>query len=281
MILNAHIGNKYDLRAWIAKDARATTSDEARATYWRGFEAQREAFYPWAIKQVRAQFRHELQQIKGRANVGASPQSFLDLMDGHAKEWKGLLKRIHHRVGMAFAKRTHDTLSGKSVAYILQTKAVDDAWYNALMAYIEKTVGDKVIQILGTTKDLIKAAIREGIANGEGVYEVSQRIEKLYLEQIIPHRAEVIARTETIAASGAGSRAAAVASGLNLTHEWVDSHDERVRPTHSDADGQVKPLDEPFEVGSSLLMFPGDASLGADGKELIQCRCVEVYAVVR
>jgi hypothetical protein len=59
------------------------------------------------------------------------------------------------------------------------------------------------------------------------------------------------------------------------THKrWESFHDEKVRKTHQKADGQIKPLAEPFEVGNSLLMFPHDTSLGATADETVNCRCV-------
>ena len=55
--------------------------------------------------------------------------------------------------------------------------------------------------------------------------------------------------------------------------QWESMKDSRVRDTHADADGQVRPITDPFLVGESLLMYPGDWSLGADANEIINCRC--------
>lgn len=54
---------------------------------------------------------------------------------------------------------------------------------------------------------------------------------------------------------------------------WNTILDGRERITHNFADGQMQPIGMPFEVGSSLLMFPHDTSLGADLEEIISCRC--------
>lgn len=55
---------------------------------------------------------------------------------------------------------------------------------------------------------------------------------------------------------------------------WVARHDKRVRSTHSDADGQVVPVGEPFLVGGYAMMHPGDRS--APPGETINCRCITV-----
>lgn len=57
---------------------------------------------------------------------------------------------------------------------------------------------------------------------------------------------------------------------------WISMNDDKTRDSHLDADGQEQNIDEPFEVGDSLLMEPGDDSLGADIEEIANCRCVKV-----
>jgi uncharacterized protein with gpF-like domain len=47
--------------------------------------------------------------------------------------------------------------------------------------------------------------------------------------------------------------------------------DDRIRDTHAMAHGQTKGLNEYFNVGGDLLMFPGD--VGGSPEEIINCRC--------
>lgn len=51
--------------------------------------------------------------------------------------------------------------------------------------------------------------------------------------------------------------------------------DDRTRPDHADADGQVVPLDEPFIVGGDELMQPGDPNGPLD--QILNCRCVALF----
>lgn len=68
----------------------------------------------------------------------------------------------------------------------------------------------------------------------------------------------------------------ALAAGL--THKrWVSMRDLHVRETHKVADGQVVAIMQPFTVGSSLLNYPCDDSLGAGAEEIVNCRCVVEY----
>ena len=65
---------------------------------------------------------------------------------------------------------------------------------------------------------------------------------------------------------------------LVLTKEWETVGDENVSETHLEAESQGPiPVDEPFQVGNSLMMFPSDESLGAEYKEIVGCRCSAVY----
>ena len=55
---------------------------------------------------------------------------------------------------------------------------------------------------------------------------------------------------------------------------WTSMKDDRVRPTHDHADGQVKRLGQTFAVGEAELRYPGDP-LGPI-EETINCRCLAV-----
>lgn len=59
----------------------------------------------------------------------------------------------------------------------------------------------------------------------------------------------------------------------NMVKIWNTVLDERTRINHVLADGQIKELSDPFNVGGQFLMHPGDGSLGATADNLIHCRC--------
>lgn len=62
-----------------------------------------------------------------------------------------------------------------------------------------------------------------------------------------------------------------------LFKKWSTVRDNRVRDWHMDAEGQVMPANQPFQVGGEKLMFPGDTRLGASLKNVINCRCSARY----
>lgn len=68
------------------------------------------------------------------------------------------------------------------------------------------------------------------------------------------------------------------AVGLGKRHkQWLTMKDEKVRPTHVSVDDTIMPIDEPFVVGDSLMMYPMDTSLGASLSEIANCRCAVKY----
>jgi hypothetical protein len=146
-----------------------------------------------------------------------------------------------------------------------------------VLVYLLTLAGEKVVQISDTTKAQLQAALAAGVQAGESILQIAKRIDSLYLDQIIPNRSVTIAATEVIAASNYGSQEAATQSELALNKVWLATEDAHTRQTHRDADGQEVGLDEPFEVGDSQLMFPGDSSLGADASEIVRCRCTQYY----
>lgn len=84
-------------------------------------------------------------------------------------------------------------------------------------------------------------------------------------------RAERIARTESMGAINGGYFDGLIAAGFEKKM-WVAALDERTRDTHRDADGQIKPLSEPFIVGKALLQFPADPACPYP-EEVVNCRC--------
>lgn len=56
--------------------------------------------------------------------------------------------------------------------------------------------------------------------------------------------------------------------------QWISQRDGSVRPSHSGADGQIKPISDFFTVGEAELMYPGDLTrLSTNPGEIYGCRC--------
>jgi hypothetical protein len=130
----------------------------------------------------------------------------------------------------------------------------------------------------------------------ESLNEVAAAInvqDKNQAEKAANQTQELSALTESNTAKEAGEkakRAAGILSFFQATQlrslsdkvveqikMWITMGDNRVRQSHRGANGQRRHDTEPFQVGSSLLMYPADGSLGAEIKELVRCRCFVYY----
>jgi Uncharacterized protein, homolog of phage Mu protein gp30 len=133
---------------------------------------------------------------------------------------------------------------------------------------------------------LIVREIERGITDGISLDDVTRSVQEVLTASATPYwrnRARTVARTETLGAVNAG-----VYRGAQLEAEqrgdpapfkqWIATEDARTRPTHTAADKQRTLLSEPFRVGSSTLLFPGDPR-GPAG-EVINCRCTMLPVVL-
>ncbi|PAD31907.1 phage minor head protein [Paenibacillus sp. 7523-1] len=84
-------------------------------------------------------------------------------------------------------------------------------------------------------------------------------------------RAQRISRTMSTAAANCGKLEGWKQSAIAKGKKWRSSAGTRTRKTHRKANGQVVDLDQPFKVGNSKLMYPGDPA--GEAKEIIHCRC--------
>ena len=135
-----------------------------------------------------------------------------------------------------------------------------------------------LVRIPDEVYNLVFAEISDAVNDGDGIREVAERIERVLTvtgSENWPNRAKVIAVTEVNRAGNAAAYAAGLQAerieGVPMVKKWLDSDDRRVRPAHREADGQTVAMGQPFRVGGSLLMFPGDPT--GQPEDVIYCRC--------
>lgn len=140
--------------------------------------------------------------------------------------------------------------------------------------YPEKKALDRGIDLAWGRKQITRT-ITAGILQGKSLKKLAddlqERIEKMDRESAIR-----TARTAMTTAQNAGRQdgyGSAARMGIDIYKKWIETKDHKTRHDHSMASGQTVPYNKPFTVGGYLLMFPGDRSLGAPGKEIYNCRC--------
>jgi hypothetical protein len=145
---------------------------------------------------------------------------------------------------------------------------------------IERQLAEKIKGIDSATAAQIRSVLTSHYTNGD--LDVENIIRSLRDSYAFSRaRGERIARTEIVYMGNASTHYSIEMNARTevITKSWSAVGDERTRPTHSTASGTQRdlPFSQPFEVGGSRLMFPGDSSLGAPGRETIQCRCTVLY----
>jgi len=121
----------------------------------------------------------------------------------------------------------------------------------------------------------LRTAVTEGLARGETPAQLRERVRALMTLEEWDGQVMTMTRTATMTALNAGAMAGALdeqaRTGQPWGKTWQATRDERVRPSHLEADGQTRRLTETFEVGGHRFQFPGDPK--APPSESINCRC--------
>lgn len=121
-------------------------------------------------------------------------------------------------------------------------------------------------------KNTIRNEITRGIAAGLPHTEITRNLASA--AKVSLGRAKTIVRTETHRiqeASRHDAQKEAVNKGAKVVKQWDSTLDGKTRRTHRKLDGQVREVDEPFEIEGRKAMYPGDFG---DPAEDCNCRCI-------
>ena len=211
----------------------------------------------------------------------------------------GILDKLHNNEYSTVSEYLHDCyengylgtmydLAGQGIPLVMPidqdqvVKAVElDAKLTTKKRYTDDT-GKRVslYEKLGANVDDLKADIRfqvsRGIISGSSWNQVGAELAKgmknTPFDKAI-NRTITIARTEghRIQCQAAmDAQYKAKAAGADVLKQWDSTLDERTRETHRQLDGQIRELDDPFEVAGKKAMRPGGFG---DPAEDCNCRC--------
>lgn len=124
-------------------------------------------------------------------------------------------------------------------------------------------------------KRSVRAELSRGIASGSSWNEIAVLIangmNSPFKKSI--NNAIRIARTEGHRIQNEGAldgQHEAKKKGANIVKQWSAALDGRTRPEHQEADGQIREIDEPFDVGGEKMQAPG---VGGSARNVCNCRC--------
>lgn len=219
------------------------------------------------------------------------------LMNNYNNIAKRFDSKLRDQIKSDFRKLENKKIDLKSIAYryFIEKKQVDDAIKTDIDNYIIRH-SEAQSSIINETNNLelndslnkvtASAAVQGTLLTPK---ETAAQTKLDFLKKAFS-RTNTIATTETQNISEYTKLAEANQIGNlgafgrdtdrnEIEKQWVTILDERTRFSHVEVDGQVRLLNEPFNVDGYKMLNPGDPSLGAPIGIFINCRCSVYYKV--
>lgn len=149
-----------------------------------------------------------------------------------------------------------------------------DAVTHAVMinSKLKESLYDSLGVDIKALKKTVTHEITRGISTNLPYEEIARNVQ---FDSGIPmRRAMTIVRTEghrVQQEASADARQAAKERGCDVVKQWDSTLDGNTRETHQALDGQIREVDEPFEINGKKAMHPGDFG---KPEEDCNCRCV-------
>ena len=141
---------------------------------------------------------------------------------------------------------------------------------------LSKSLYDRMGEDVTYLKKAVRAEVSRGIANGSTWNEVAGKLSRHMANtpfQRAYNNSIRIARTEghrIQVQSAMDAQKIAKSKGADIVKQWDSTLDGNTRDLHRLLDGQIREIDEPFEVGGRKVEAPG---MFGDPAEDCNCRC--------
>lgn len=215
-----------------------------------------------------ADMQHVIYQVEYQKALKTQVQSILEALQ--TNEFTTLSEYLTKSYEDGFIGTMYD-LQGQGIPLIfpIDQKAVVDAIQH------ETKLSENLYTALGhdmaDLRKKISGEISRGLSSGQMYTEIARNVASW--ARIPKNNAMRIARTEAHRIQTKASMDAcnkAKDKGADVVKQWDASLDGKTRDTHRMLDGQIRELDEPFEVAGMTAMYPGDFG---DPAEDCNCRC--------
>ena len=188
----------------------------------------------------------------------------------HSDEYTTIQQFLSHSYTDAFVGTVYD-MFGQGVPFIMPID--NNAAVKAVIT--DSKISEGLYEHLGVDtkklKNSIRSEITRGIAAGLPHSEIARNI-AAYAKAPLS-RAKTIVRTESHRiqqASRNDAKQMAKSRGADVVKQWDSTLDGKTRSSHRRLDGQIRELDEYFEIRGKKARYPGDFG---DPAEDCNCRC--------
>jgi len=249
------------------------------ATKWEKIERMRNKYYGKYARKfkriLKSQSREVLNYIKDFSIEGLEFNIDTLINEETLKE---AYLALYREVGLKFRKVTNRELSQKNLQ--------DDLWMEEMQNYVELNAFQKIAWINKTTRDVTLNTLRKIIADqvdeGLSVGETKRRLIKELRQEygrIEDWRALRIAHTEVMTASNVATAMTEADITIPVRKVWITAAygvaRTQERHTLMGLDEQKPLKGMPFNVGSTMMQYPGDPAGGPEN--VINCRCALAY----
>ena len=147
---------------------------------------------------------------------------------------------------------------------------------------LSQSLYDSLGENTALLKKRISSNISRGFAQGQSYSDISKNIATGMVGNYSRMkggalaRAMLITRTEghrIYQTSAMDAMTKAKNAGADIVKQWDSTLDSRTRIDHVYLDGQIKPIDEPFEIGGLKAQYPGGFGYPSED---CNCRCVSL-----
>ncbi len=213
----------------------------------------------------------KIYQIEYQKALKKQIEGILDKLQGD--EYSTIQQYLHDCYTQGFVGTAYD-MAGQGIPLIMPIDQA--AAVRAIMT--DSKISEGLYNALGVdVKDLKKAISNEvtrGIATNQTFSDIARNIRNV--ANVPMSNAKRIARTEghrIQQASAYDAQKTAKTKGADVVKQWDSTLDGGTRPTHRRLDGQIREVDEPFEMDGKKAMYPGKFG---DPAEDCNCRCVSL-----
>lgn len=192
------------------------------------------------------------------------------LKDLNDKQYESVNEYLKDSYKTGYIGTMYD-IAGQGIPFVIP---IDQKQVTKAMTHDTK-LSKRLYTRLGEDVDLLKKRvannISRGIATADSYSNIARNISNGTNVSI--NRTMTIARTEGHRIQVQATNDAqhdAKDKGADVVKQWDSTLDGKTRPHHRQLDGQIRELDEPFEVDGMEVMYPSD--FGRPGED-INCRC--------
>lgn len=213
-----------------------------------------------------ADMQHVIYQVEYQKALKTQVQAILEQLQNN--EFETLTEYLTGAYEDGFIGTMYD-LQGQGIPLVFP---IDQEQVIAAIQHETQLSSALYVALGHDIKDLskkISGEISRGISTGATYTEMARNIASY--ARIPKNRAMTIARTEAHriqCAATANAQWKAKEKGADVVKQWDSALDGKTRDTHRQLDGQIRELDEPFEVAGHKAMYPG-----AFGRPEEDCNC--------